>query len=463
MHERRRPLGVTETVLHGAQQSLLDARLRLEDMLPIAGTLDRVGFWALETAGGAVFDAAINHLGEDPWARIRALRDAIPNTPQQMLLHGQCLLGYRPCADDVVDAFIARARANGIDVFRVCDALNDPRNLERALRAVVAQGGHAQGAMVYTLSPKHDLEGWVALARRLEAMGVHSVAIRDVAGLLTPATAHELMMRLKRSLSVPLHLECHITGLSAAALVKAVEAGVDNVDTAISALADGHSPTEALVASLRGTECDSGLGLAPLEDVAAYFRQVRRKYAAFEGSLKGSDSRLRRAQVPGGLLAGLERQLEAQGAAGRLDEVLSEIPRIRKDLGFIPLDTPTAQIVIAQALVNVLTGERYRVLSNEIRRLLAGEYGTAPAPFDEALRRRALGHGEPATCRPAERLAPQMPRLRDELRARARAEGFRLEEGERETDDVLTYALFPQSGLGFLKQRDACGVSEQTS
>ncbi|SHE61942.1 oxaloacetate decarboxylase, alpha subunit [Modicisalibacter ilicicola DSM 19980] len=457
MTDTRRPLGITDVVLRDAHQSLFATRMRLDDMLPIAEKLDRVGFWSVESWGGATFDACIRYLGEDPWARIRALKEAMPNTRQQMLLRAQNLLGYRHYADDVVDAFVERARTNGVDVFRVFDAMNDPRNFERPLKAVIDNGGHAQGAISYTVSPVHTLEGWVELARRLEDMGAHSVAIKDMAGLLTPYTAFDLVSRLKKHLSIPVHMQCHATtGLSTATILKAVEAGIDNVDTAISSMSMtyGHSPTESVVAIMRESERDTGLDLALLEDIAAYFREVRKKYAAFEGSLKGIDSRILLAQVPGGMLTNMEGQLKEQGAGDRLDDVLEEIPRVREDLGFIPLVTPTSQIVGTQAVMNVMMGERYKSISKEVQALLKGEYGAAPAPFNKELQARVLEGGEPITCRPADNLEPEMNRLRDELRTKAREESVRLEEGEREIDDVLTYALFPQIGLKFLKHRD---------
>ncbi|SFH52936.1 sodium-extruding oxaloacetate decarboxylase subunit alpha [Modicisalibacter xianhensis] len=457
MTENRRALGITDVVLRDAHQSLFATRLRLDDMLPIAEKLDRVGFWSVESWGGATFDACIRYLGEDPWARIRALKEAMPNTRQQMLLRGQNLLGYRHYADDVVDKFVERARANGVDVFRVFDAMNDPRNLERALQAVIKQEGHAQGTISYTVSPVHTLEGWVELARRIEAMGAHSIAIKDMAGLLTPYTAYELVSRLKQQLSIPVHMQCHATtGLSTATILKAVEAGIDNVDTAISSMSMtyGHSPTESVVAIMKETERDTGLDLALLEDIAAYFREVRKKYAAFEGSLKGIDSRILLAQVPGGMLTNMENQLKEQGAGDKLDDVLNEIPKVREDLGYIPLVTPTSQIVGTQAVMNVMMGERYKSISKEVQALLKGEYGAAPAPFNKDLQQRVLEGGEPITVRPADNLSPELERLQDELRGKARDEGIRLEAGEREIDDVLTYALFPQIGLKFLKNRD---------
>jgi len=457
MNEIKRPLGITDVVLRDAHQSLFATRLRLDDMLPIAEKLDKVGYWSLETWGGATFDACIRYLGEDPWERIRALKEAMPNTPQAMLLRGQNLLGYRHYADDVVDKFVERAKTNGVDVFRVFDAMNDPRNLERAIKAVRQVGGHAQGTISYTVSPVHTLDSWVDLAKTIAAMGADSLAIKDMAGLLTPYTAYDLVTRLKKELSIPVHLHCHATtGLSTSTILKAVEAGVDNVDTAISSMSMtyGHSPTESVVAMLKDTDRDTGLDLELLEDIAGYFREVRKKYAAFEGSLRGIDSRILVAQVPGGMLTNMESQLKEQGAGDKLDDVLSEIPRVREDLGFIPLVTPTSQIVGTQAVMNVMMGERYKSISKEVQALLKGEYGSAPAPFNAELQKRVLEGGEPITCRPADNLSPEMDKLAAELKEKASADGIRLADGEREVDDVLTYALFPQIGLKFLKNRD---------
>ncbi|MCO7247156.1 sodium-extruding oxaloacetate decarboxylase subunit alpha [Halomonas sp. Mc5H-6] len=457
MNETKKPLGITDVVLRDAHQSLFATRLRLADMLPIAEKLDKVGYWSLETWGGATFDACIRYLGEDPWERIRALKDAMPNTPQAMLLRGQNLLGYRHYADDVVDKFVERAKTNGVDVFRVFDAMNDPRNLERAIKAVRQVGGHAQGTISYTVSPVHTLDSWVDLAKTIAAMGADSLAIKDMAGLLTPYTAFELVSRLKKELSIPVHLHCHATtGLSTSTILKAVEAGIDNVDTAISSMSMtyGHSPTESVVAMLKDTDRDTGLDLELLEDIASYFRGVRKKYAAFEGSLRGIDSRILIAQVPGGMLTNMEGQLKEQGAGDKLDDVLTEIPRVREDLGFIPLVTPTSQIVGTQAVMNVMMGERYQSISKEVQALLKGEYGAAPAPFNSELQQRVLEGGEPITCRPADNLSPEMDKLASELKDHAQADGIRLAEGEQQVDDVLTYALFPQIGLKFLKNRD---------
>ncbi|MBA1278025.1 MULTISPECIES: sodium-extruding oxaloacetate decarboxylase subunit alpha [Pseudomonadaceae] len=461
MSSVKQPLGITDVVLRDAHQSILATRVRLEDMLPIAGKLDQVGFWSVESWGGATFDACIRYLGEDPWERIRELKRAMPNTRQQMLLRGQNLLGYRHYADDVVEKFVERAAVNGVDVFRVFDAMNDPRNLETALRAVKQQGKHAQGTISYTTSPVHTLEMWVDLAKQIEDMGADSVAIKDMAGILTPYTAYELVSRLKASLSIPIHMQCHATaGLSTAAILKAVEAGIDNVDTAISSLSMtyGHSPTESVVAIFQGTERDTGLNLGLLEEIAAYFREVRKKYAKFEGTLKGVDSRILVAQVPGGMLTNMEGQLKEQGALDKFDEVLAEIPRVREDLGFIPLVTPTSQIVGTQAVINVLTGERFKSITKETAGILKGEYGSAPAPFNTELQQRVLDGAQVITCRPADLLQPEMDKLTAELKGLAQEKGIKL--AKDEIDDVLTYALFPQIGLKFLENRGNAAAFE---
>ncbi|NLD14841.1 MAG: sodium-extruding oxaloacetate decarboxylase subunit alpha [Gammaproteobacteria bacterium] len=450
------PLGITEVVLRDAHQSILATRLRLEDMLPIAPKLDRIGFWSVETWGGATFDACIRYLGEDPWERIRQLKAAMPNTRQQMLLRGQNLLGYRHYADDVVDKFVERAAFNGVDVFRVFDAMNDPRNLQRAMQAVRNTGKHAQGTICYTTSPVHTLDMWVDLGKQLQDLGADSVAIKDMAGILKPYAAFELVSRLKQVLDIPVHMHCHATaGLSTAAIVKAVEAGIDNVDTSISSMSMtyGHSPTESVVAIFEDGERDTGLNLQLLEEVAAYFREVRKKYAKFEGNLKGVDSRILVAQVPGGMLTNMESQLKEQGASDRFDEVLAEIPRVREDLGFIPLVTPTSQIVGTQAVINVLTGERYKSITKETAGILKGEYGAAPAPFNAELQARVLDGAEAVTCRPADLLDNELDKLTAELQQLATEKGIQLGAGEALVDDVLTYALFPQIGLKFLENR----------
>ncbi len=449
-------LGITDVVLRDAHQSLFATRMRIDDMLPIADKLDKIGFWSLESWGGATFDACIRYLGEDPWDRIRELKKAMPNTPQQMLFRGQNILGYRHYADDVVEKFVERCATNGVDVFRVFDAMNDMRNIETALKAVKKQDKHAQGTIAYTLSDVHTIDMWVEQGKRIEDMGADSIAIKDMAGLLTPYKGYELVKRLKESCDIPIHMQCHATtGLSTATALKCVEAGIDNIDTAISSMSMtyGHSPTEAVVAILEGTDRDTGLKLDALEEIANYFREVRKKYAKFEGSLRGIDARILTAQVPGGMLTNMENQLKDQGAEDKFDEVLAEIPRVREDLGFIPLVTPTSQIVGTQAVINVLTGERYKSISKETQGVLKGEYGATPADVNKELQASVLDGAEPITCRPADLLAPEMDKLADELRGLASEKSISLASGENEIDDVLTYALFPQVGLKFLENR----------
>ena len=456
MTEVKKPLGITDVVLRDAHQSLFATRLRLDDMLPIADKLDQIGFWSVESWGGATFDACIRYLGEDPWHRIRSLKAAMPNTRQQMLLRGQNLLGYRHYADDVVRKFVERAAINGVDVFRVFDAMNDPRNLETAIKAVLENDRHAQGTIAYTISPVHDLNLWLDMAKRIEDMGAHSLCIKDMAGLLKPYVAYELVQSLKQTIDIPIHMQSHATtGLSTATIMKCVEAGIDNVDSAISSMSMtyGHSATESVVSIFEDTDRDTGLNIELLEEVAAYFREVRKKYAQFEGSLRGVDSRILVAQVPGGMLTNMESQLREQNALDKMDQVLKEIPRVREDLGFIPLVTPTSQIVGTQAVINVLTGERYKTIAAETAGILKGEYGAAPAPYNKELRDRVLEGAEPITCRPADLLEAEMEKLTTELLAIADEEKIDLAEGEQHVDDVLTYALFPQIGLKFLKNR----------
>ena len=455
-------LAITDVVLRDAHQSLLATRLRIEDMLPIAPKLDEVGYWSLESWGGATFDACIRYLGEDPWERLRLLKAAMPKTPQQMLLRGQNLLGYRHYADDLVETFVERAALNGIDVFRIFDAMNDVRNLETSVKAALATGKHAQGTMSYTVSPVHDLEYWVDMGRRLEDMGCHSICIKDMAGLLKPYVAEALVTRLKATCSVPIAMQSHATtGMSTCTILKAAEAGIDMVDTSISSMSMtyGHSPTESVVAILEDTDRSTGLNLLLLEEIAAYFREVRKKYAKFEGALKGVDSRILVAQVPGGMLTNMENQLREQGATDRLDEVLAEIPRVREELGFIPLVTPTSQIVGSQAVLNVLMGERYKSITNETAGVLKGEYGATPAPVNLELQQRVLGAGEaPITCRPADNLTPELDALTAELQRLADERSIAL--ASDVVDDVLTYALFPQVGLKFLEHRANPSVFE---
>ncbi|MDA6065665.1 sodium-extruding oxaloacetate decarboxylase subunit alpha [Idiomarina abyssalis] len=450
-----KPLLLTELVLRDAHQSLLATRMRLEDMLPIAEKLDSIGYWSMESWGGATFDSCIRYLGEDPWERIRELKKAMPNTRQQMLLRGQNLLGYRHYADDVVKRFIERAKENGVDVFRIFDAMNDVRNLKTAIKAAKDVEGHAQGTLAYTVSPVHTLDKWVAMAQELEDLGCDSLFIKDMAGLLRPNDAYELVSALKKNTDLPIAMQCHATtGLSVATYQKAIDAGIDMLDTAISSMSMtyGHSPTETLVAMTENTDRDTGLSLPDLAEVASYFREVRKKYAKFEGSLKGVDARILLAQVPGGMLTNMEGQLKEQGALDKFDEVLEEIPKVREDLGFIPLVTPTSQIVGTQAVLNVLSGERYSNISKETAAVLKGEYGATAAEVNKELQKRVLDGEEAITCRPADLLDNELDALTKELKDKATDEDIRL--ADDVVDDVLTYALFPQIGLKFLKNRD---------
>ncbi len=450
-----KPLAITEVVLRDAHQSLFATRMRIDDMLPIAEKLDKVGYWSLETWGGATFDSCIRYLGEDPWDRIRALKAAMPNTPQQMLLRGQNLLGYRHYADDVVQKFVERAHTNGVDVFRVFDAMNDVRNFETAIKTAVEIGAHAQGALSYTTSPVHTIDGWVDMAKRLEDMGAHSICIKDMAGLLKPYVAEELVTKIKACTDIPLALHCHATtGLSLASQQKAIDAGVDIIDSAISSMSMtyGHSPTETLVSIVEGTARDTGLDLHKLEDISAYFRDVRKKYVKFEGELKGVDPRILIAQVPGGMLTNMESQLKQQGAADKMDEVLKEITCVREDLGLIPLVTPTSQIVGTQAVINVLMGERYKNITKETAGVLKGEYGATPSPVNAELQAKVLDGAEAITCRPADNIAPEMATIEAELKKLAAEKGIKL--ADTEIDDALIYALFPEIGLKFLENRN---------
>ena len=446
---------MTELVLRDAHQSLFATRLRLDDMLPIAHELDDIGYWSLEAWGGATFDSCIRFLGEDPWVRLRELKKACPKTPLQMLLRGQNLLGYRHYADDVVERFVERCVANGMDVFRVFDALNDPRNMRAALQAVRKFGGHAQGTLSYTTSPVHTMQTWLDTTEQLLEIGIDSLVIKDMSGILNPMAAADLVREIKKRFDVELHLHCHsTTGMAEMALLKAVEAGVDGIDTAISSMSGtyGHPATESLVATLQGTEYDTGLDIPRLEKIAAYFRNVRKKYAKFEGQLRGVDSRILVAQVPGGMLTNLENQLKQQNASDKLDLVLEEIPRVRKDLGYIPLVTPTSQIVGTQSVINVLTGERYKTIAKETAGILKGEYGKTPAPVDSALQARVLEGAAPVTDRPADHIAPEMAKIEAEVSEQAKSKGVKL--ADNAVDDALIVALFPQIAWKFLENRN---------
>ncbi len=455
MTTQNKKIAITDVVLRDAHQSLFATRLRLDDMLPIAAELDKIGYWSLEAWGGATFDSCIRFLGEDPWVRLRELKKAIPNTPLQMLLRGQNLLGYRHYADDVVDRFVERCVKNGMDVFRVFDALNDPRNMQAALQAVKKHGGHAQGTLSYTTSPVHTLQTWLDVTEQLLEIGVDSLVIKDMSGILTPMAAYELVSEIKKRYDVELHLHCHsTTGMAEMALLKAIEAGVDGVDTSISSMSGtyGHPATESIVATLQGTPYDTGLNIPQLEKISAYFRDVRKKYAKFEGQLRGVDSRILVAQVPGGMLTNLESQLKQQNASDKLDLVLQEIPRVREDLGNIPLVTPTSQIVGTQAVMNVLMGERYKTIAKETAGILKGEYGRTPAPVNKVLQERVLEGATPITDRPANHIAPEIDKLVAEVTAQAKEKGITL--SENAIDDVLIVALFQQVGWKFLENRN---------
>lgn len=437
---------ITDVILRDAHQSLIATRMRTEDMLPICPQLDRIGYWSLEAWGGATFDACVRYLKEDPWERLKTLKAVLPNTPIQMLLRGQNLLGYRHYSDDVVEAFVKKAAADGVEVFRIFDAMNDMRNLRTAIEATLAAGKHAEGTICYTVSPVHDIASFVQLGKELEAMGCQSVAIKDMAGLLTPSATGQLVEALNNTLKIPVHLHSHSTsGLAAMCQWKAIESGCYLIDTAISAFADGtsHPPTESLVTALGGTRHDTGLNIDSLEEIGAYFRDVRKKYHQFESEYTGIDTRVHASQVPGGMMSNLANQLKEQGALHRMAEVWAEIPRVREDLGYPPLVTPTSQIVGTQAVLNVLTGKRYKSITNEVKLYLQGRYGRPPGKVNEELRRIAIGNADVIDCRPADELKPELARLRKEIGAVAKSE-----------EDVLTYAMFPEIGRTFLDARN---------
>ncbi len=438
---------VTEVVLRDAHQSLLATRMRTEDMLPICDKLDKVGYWSLEAWGGATFDSCLRFLKEDPWERLRKLKKALPKTPIQMLLRGQNLLGYRHYSDDVVEAFVKKSAECGVDVFRIFDAMNDMRNIAVSVKAVLKAGKHAQGAICYTTSPVHTTEHFVEMAREMEKMGCQSIAIKDMAGLITPARTVEIFSALSKAVKVPLAFHSHTTvGMANISMYLAVENGARHVDTAISSLSWGtsHSPTESMVVAFRDTPYDTGLNLELLQEIGFYFRGVRKKYHQFESEYAEIDTRVMINQVPGGMISNLSNQLKEQGALNRMNEVLAEIPRVREDLGYPPLVTPTSQIVGTQAVLNVLTGKRYKSITNEVKLYLQGRYGQAPGKINETVRNMAIGDEEVITCRPADKLKPEMHRLREEVGELAKSE-----------EDVLTYAMFPEIGRKFLEERAA--------
>ncbi|MDH5545989.1 MAG: sodium-extruding oxaloacetate decarboxylase subunit alpha [Gammaproteobacteria bacterium] len=438
---------ITETILRDAHQSLLATRMRTEDMIPICKKLDQVGFWSLEAWGGATFDACVRFLREDPWDRLRDLRKALPNTRIQMLLRGQNLLGYRHYADDVVENFVKKSADNGVDVFRIFDALNDIRNLSTAIKAVKAAGKHAQGAISYTTSPVHTNEAFVSLAKEMVNLGCDSIAIKDMAGLLTPHATEELVTALKKTVNVPLQIHSHATsGLASICQYKAVECGATHIDTAISSFSGGasHPATESQVAAFRDTPYDTGLNLELLQEIGFYFREVRKKYHQFESEFTGLDTRVQVNQVPGGMISNLTNQLKEQGELRLINDVLEEIPRVREDLGYPPLVTPTSQIVGTQAVMNVLTGERYKNITNEVKLYLLGKYGKAPAPVNKLIQEQAVGKEKVVDCRPADLIPAEMDKLRQDIGALAKTE-----------EDVLTYAMFPDLARDYLEQRKA--------
>lgn len=443
-------VGITETVCRDAHQSLIATRMTTEEMLPALPLLDKIGYHSLEVWGGATFDACLRFLNEDPWERLRKVRAAAPKTKLQMLFRGQNVLGYRHYADDVVEYFVQKSIANGIDIIRIFDALNDVRNLQTAINATKKEGGHVQAAISYTVSPVHDKEFFVKLAKEYENCGADSICIKDMAGLLTPYNAYELVSALKKEVKVPLQLHTHYTsGVASMTYLKAIEAGIDVVDCALSPLAMGTSqpPTEPLVATLSGTEYDTGLNLDALSEVSEYFKPLREKYlesGLMSTKVLGVDINTLKYQVPGGMLSNLVSQLKQQGKEDKLDEVLKEVPRVRKDLGYPPLVTPTSQIVGTQAVLNVIMGERYKMVTKETKGICKGEYGRTPVPIDEEFRKKIIGDEKAITCRPADLLKPELDKLKNEA-----AEWIEQDE------DVLSYALFGQVAVKFFEQRRA--------
>ena len=454
MNDTNRKIGITEVVLRDGHQSLLATRFRFEDMESILKQMDNIGYWSVESWGGAVFDSCIRYLGEDPWERIQKIKKLMPRTPQQMLLRGQNLLGYKHYGDDVVDRFVEKAKVNGVDVFRIFDAMNDVRNLEQAIKSTLKHNGHAQGTISYTTSPVHNIERWIELSNKIQDMGADSLAIKDMAGLLTPYVAFELISKLKETIDIPIHLHCHATtGMSTPTIIKAIEAGVDNIDSSISTMSMtyGHTATETVVGMLENTNFDTGLDLDKFVPVANHFKKIREKYSSFEGSLKGVDARIISSQVPGGMLTNLENQLKDQNAIERFDEVIEEIPLVRKDLGYIPLVTPTSQIVGTQAVINVLSNSRYSTITNETESVLRGEYGATPAEVSSELQTKAIGNDEPISCRPADLISNnEFGSIKEQFNEILKSESLQVSNSD---ENVLTYALFPEVGTTFFKNK----------
>ncbi len=443
-------VGITETILRDAHQSLIATRMTTEEMLPIVEKLDNIGYHSLEAWGGATFDACLRFLNEDPWVRLRKIKERAKKTPIQMLFRGQNILGYRHYADDVVEYFVQKSIANGVDILRIFDALNDVRNLETAIKACKKEKGHVQGTVCYTISPVHNIESFVKMAKELENMGADSICIKDMAGLLKPYVAYDLITAMKKSVKIPIQLHTHYTsGVASMTYLKAVEAGVDVIDTALSPFAMGTSQpaTEAVVATLQGTEHDTGLDLAALSDAADYFKPIREKYlksGLLNPKVMGVDINTLLYQVPGGMLSNLVSQLKQQGKEDKFDEVLKEVPRVRADFGYPPLVTPSSQIVGTQAVLNVLMGERYKMISKESKAIVRGEYGKTPVEISPEIVKKIIGDEPRITCRPADKLKPELKKLRDEIKPY-------IEQDE----DVLTYALFEQVALKFFENRKA--------
>ncbi len=457
----RKKIGVTEVVLRDGHQSLLATRLRYEDMESILAHMDSIGFWSVESWGGAIFDSCIRYLGEDPWERIKKIKSKMPNTPQQMLLRGQNLLGYKHYSDEIVFKFIEKSKENGVDVFRIFDALNDTRNMETAIKATIGIDGHAQGTLSYTTSPVHNMQTWLDLALKLQDLGCHTLAIKDMAGLLDPYVGFELVTRLKENIEIPIHLHSHATtGMSTTTAIKCIEAGLDNVDTSISSMSMtyGHSATETVIGILDNTKYETGIKLDNLAPIAKHFREVRKKYVDFEGSLKGVDARIITSQVPGGMLTNLESQLKEQNAIDKFDDVIDEIPNVRSDLGYIPLVTPTSQIVGTQAVINVLNNERYKVITKETEAILKGEYGKTPANVDQKLQEKILGESKPITCRPADLI----DKNEYEQTKKKFLDLIQDKNIDNTEENILIYTLFPEIGLKFLENKDDKNAFEKS-
>lgn len=441
----RNPLGITDTILRDAHQSLLATRMRLEHMLPIAEKLDDVGYHSLEVWGGATFDCCMRFLNEDPWERLRALRKVFKKTKLQMLLRGQNVVGYRNYADDIVERFVVKAKENGMDIFRIFDALNDVRNMRYAMEVTKRVGGHVQATICYTLSPYHNIAAFVEMGRTLRDMGADSICIKDMAGLITPAAAFDLTKQLKDKVGLPVQLHCHYTsGMASMSYLKASEAGVDVVDTSISSISmgSGQPPTESIVAALTGTSRDTGLDLDLLSEIADYFAKVRKEYCKFEMGLAPVDTNVLTFQIPGGMISNLVSQLREQKAEDRLKEVLAEVPRVRQDLGFPPLVTPSSQIVGTQAVLNVLLGERYKMVPNEIKLYVKGFYGRPAIPVDPEVKKKIIGDDETIDVRPADLLEPEWQKAVEGSKPYAQCD-----------EDVISYALFPQVAQEFFKRR----------